>query len=166
MRDPKGEHIGRALEQHRRSLGVTIEQMTDATEVDSITLRAIEVAPEPTDSKLRVWWTVLDKALTEDQRNRDTRPAARREQFYTTDADEALFNAAVRRRPGVYWWWGSARTARGTGAVCYLCGTLFHTYDIGRGVTFPVRLSVMRHRADHLMGKIPAINPVQKGSTL
>lgn len=148
--NPEGTHIGHQLARHCEVLGVSmVDLIAVAGEGSSPELGWITECRELSVDRIRRFHFLMTEAIA--------RKAARprlsvpfREQWFTTRNDGALHQGVLDKGRRTAWWWGAARTERGTGAYCYVCEQLIHAYDLGRGVTHPVRLAVMRHRAQHI----------------
>lgn len=150
MRDTPTYHVGRALVRHRLALGVERDAMIrHAGPGMDHQVRWIENAACPSVLRLD-WWHYTMIEAYEALDDPPPVPAGQREQWWSDEIDTDLWHAASLRRRTVSWWWAPRRAPQGTGALCYLCDTLIHPYDIGRGVTRPVRLAVMTHRATHI----------------
>lgn len=151
MADYRAEpvHVGRRIAAHREELGVTLDEMKRQVSVPKVhSLLRAERAERPQVYDIEVHHQAMIACWVESE----TAPAmqlARREQWYATGFDADLWNMAKIISPSVTWWWGVKSADGVRGAWCHLCSILIHSYDVGRGVTRPVRLSVMHHRFEH-----------------
>jgi len=150
------EHVGRALLARRQLVTVSLEDMGRAAGPGNIPdIRWMENAPEP--SHRRVCWHYGWVATVAQERNTwRTLPYARRQQWYDTDLDLALTEAAKATAVQRDWWWGQGRLQGRRGAVCYVCAVWIYTYDVGRPMSNPARDALMAHRATHTLAGIPA----------
>lgn len=142
-------HVGAAIKAHREFLGVPLDEVKRRVSVARVhgVLR-VERARRPAVADIETHHQAMIACWVESE----TAPAvqlARREQWYATEFDTDLWNLAKIISPSVAWWWGVKSGDGVRGAWCHLCGFLIHSYDVGRGVTRPVRLSVMHHRFEH-----------------
>lgn len=142
-------HVGYALRMHRELLGLTRADVVRAIRPDQgFDAAWTENALDP--SELRVRW--YHDAVLRAYEAKDTKvdiPFGQREQWWCTELDQMLWRAVLQTRRGVHWWWAPRKTPRGSGALCYLCDQLVHTYDLSSGATHPMRCAVMRHRNTH-----------------
>lgn len=143
------EHVGHALRVRRELLGVTLDEMIEssgyATKFD---LKWTESAPAPTMARVRYFDATL-RTVAQGLLAWLTLPYAQREQWYDTDLDEALWREAMRAHRKISWWWGATKSRGQTGAWCYLCEDMVHSYDAGRPMTLTARGAIMAHRATH-----------------
>ena len=142
-------HTGLALSLHRENLGVTLLEVISAAGGEHEgELRKLEASRR------------LDPALIERHHKplilawqasnpRVNAVMGMREQWYTTPADWALWDAAKALRPTVAWGGGARRDVAPAGAWCYVCDAPIHRYDVSRGLTMRGRLTVMTHRYGH-----------------
>ena len=144
-------HIGRALTAHRESFGIErAELMANCAPGEDNYLRWTERAAKPSILRINWWHYLFSMAL--ENKDMPVAPAVGwREQWWANEHDTRLFQQATRERKGVQWWWSPRRTDDGNGALCYVCGNLITTFDVARPVTPPVRISVMEHRAAHII---------------
>jgi hypothetical protein len=148
--NPERLHIGRQLAAHRTALGVSAEAMASVDKGHSLMeIGWTEGADMPSVLRIRRWHWIMIEAYEALAHPADA-SVPFREQWFTTRHDQLLHRHVMAAGRRSAWWWGAARTPRGAGAFCYYCNTLIHAYDLGRGVTHPVRLSVMNHRAEHV----------------
>ncbi|HEX3513850.1 MAG TPA: hypothetical protein VHT26_07615 [Trebonia sp.] len=152
-------HVGELLAGHREALGITQAQL--ATELGP---RGIHVARHIEASALPAYGEVEDhhQALLEVfPLYGGTRPMslARREQWWATAADAAMWQRAAEANPPVQWWWGTRGLTGERGAYCNLCQSMIHGYDSGRGMTRRARIAVMDHRLKHVNALIENDNP-------
>lgn len=143
-------HIGNALAQHCALLGVAMKDLIKVAGADSgVELSWVLGAHDLSVERLRRFHYLELEAY-----QRSEHPAkvtgAIREQWFTTRNDASLYRQVLAKGRRSAWWWGAARTERGTGAYCYLCEQVIHTYDLTRGITHPGRVAVMAHRGRHL----------------
>lgn len=144
-------HIGRALINHREGFGVTLADLiANAAPGEDNYLRWTERAARPSVLRLN-WWHYLFSMALENKEMTVTPAVGWREQWWANEHDTRLHTQAMRERKGVQWWWQPRRTSEGNGALCYVCGDLIHLFDVARPVTPPVRVSVMEHRAQHII---------------
>jgi hypothetical protein len=158
------EHLGAGVKAHREMLGVPFDALKAYVSVGRVHgLLRVESAARPAVAHIEIHHQAMLMAWVESE----TAPGvqlAKREQWYANEYDEGLWVAAKALNPAVTWWWGVRSQDRARGAWCHLCSALIHSYDVGRGVTRPVRLAIMNHRFDHYTGS-PRVNPgQQKGS--
>lgn len=148
--NPEHVHIGRALREHRDALGVTESAMAAAGGEGSRQelMWMVQAAQLSVLRIRRFHWLLIEAYEALDPPVRA--PGPLREQWFTTRHDQVLHHQALGSGRRTAWWWGASRTPRGAGAFCYVCSTLIHPYDLGRGATHPVRLAVMNHRAAHV----------------
>lgn len=144
-------HIGRAIVAHREQFGITAADLiVNCGPGEDNYLRWTERASRPSMLRLN-WWHFLFSMALETKELTVSPAVGWREQWWANEHDTALFQAATRERKGVQWWWAPRRTSEGNGALCYVCGNLIHLFDVARPVTPPVRISVMEHRAQHII---------------
>lgn len=160
--NPERIHIGRALREHRNRLGVSDQDMLTANaEIGMLDVRFAENA-QNTSLRMIRWYHDQVIVAYQASAQHPENSIGEREQWWTTRFDYQLWDAAISRHRGVFWWWNPRKTPRGTGAYCYLCDTLIYTYDIGRGVTHNVRLAVMEHRAEHYLSARPGTQSTER----
>lgn len=148
--NPEHTHVGRALQKHAEALTVTMGMLERfAGPGGKSELEWSIAAHDLSVLRIRRFHWVLIEAF-EHLDNKPPTSMGFREQWFTTSNDQVLYHNVLASGRRAVWWWGGARTERGSGAVCWLCNELIHTYDLGRGVTHPVRLAVMNHRAKHI----------------
>ena len=153
--NPEHIHIGRALKEHRNTLMVSDQDMIKVhTGGAMLDVRFAENAQNASLRVIRWYHDLVIQAYQSSTRSDET-SIGEREQWWSTTFDYQLWDAAISRHRGVFWWWNPRKTQRGTGAYCYLHDQLICTYDIGRGVTHNVRLAVMEHRAEHYLAARP-----------
>lgn len=142
-------HVGKAIKAHRELLEITFEQLVASDDrSDTKTLAFAERAPLPSIEVVERHHRALIDAVEIKGPTRITQKC-RREQWWTTDLDMELWRRASDLSPAVVWWWGIRLKSGERGAWCYLCRSLIHGYDVGRGVTAAARKAVMDHRMDH-----------------
>lgn len=151
MDDPyEDARVGAHLREHRTYLGVEREEMIgDKPRTDWAALRFVERAQRPASHLVEAHHAALMAAYVGAENARPV-TLARREQWYATAADKALWDRAMEGNPRVSWWWGIASTPGARGAFCHLCTELIHGYDVGRGLTARARYAVMNHRLMHI----------------
>lgn len=148
--NPERAHIGKALDAHRIALGIHEAEIRQfAPEFDAAELAWLYSTLEPSILRIRRFHYALMEVY-ERLPTPTAVPVPFREQWFTTRHDQLLHSNVLMSGRRTAWWWGARRTERGTGAYCYVCDTLIHPYDLGRGVTHPVRFAVMQHRAGHV----------------
>ena len=157
MDDPyEDARVGAHLREHRTYLGVEREEMIgERPRTDWAALRFVERAQRPASHLVEAHHAALMAAYVGAPGARPV-PLARREQWYATPADKALWDRVMEDNPRVSWWWGVTRNTASRGAFCYLCNTLIHGYDVGRGLTARARYAVMDHRLRHITNTIAA----------
>jgi hypothetical protein len=142
--------VGAHLRAHRERLGVARSELiaayTDGSDQD---VRFAERAEHPALRVIERYHTALMAAYV-GAPGRFVVPLARREQWYATEADTALWQQAMQASPAVVWWWGVRSQTSPRGAWCHLCNTMIHGYDVGRGMTARARKAVMAHRLQHI----------------
>lgn len=154
--NPERVHVGRQLELHYRHLGISDGEMEQALGNGSaIELKWMVGAVDLSILRIRRFHFAMIEAY-ERAATRIEQPVPYREQWFTTVRDNQLHDQVAAGGRRTAWWWGASRTQRGAGALCYVCDVLIHPYDLGRGVTHPVRLAVMNHRAQHVAQLIGA----------
>lgn len=142
-------HVGRALKAHRELLGIDLVQMYRARPMGAaFDIRWCESAQKPSAQRIRWYHDTLITAYTAAGSEADV-PFGRREQWWDTALDRLLWQDALEIRRGVHWWWAPRQLDGRMGALCYLCTTMIHTYDIKSGATHPMRVAVMEHRDEH-----------------
>lgn len=155
---------GAHLRAHREALGLTRPDLYAAAHHQhDETLRWTERAEHPALHLIEAHHAALIDAYAAAPAPVPV-PLARREQWYTTDADQVLWRAALARQPRVSWWWGVRSDAAPRGAYCHLCQAMIHGYDVGRGMTRRARRAVMAHRYQHVTGRLTPAGE-QIGST-
>lgn len=143
-------HVGALLGGHRVQLGVTVEQLGKALgRRGANQVWNIENHPLPPYEQVEHHHQGLIEAYLTCG-NAKPVGLARREQWWATAADMALWQYAATENPPVNWWWGTRNGAEGRGAWCNLCAELLHGYDSGRGMTRRARIGVMAHRLRHI----------------
>lgn len=142
--------VGASIKAHRSALGVLLSDLINEAGPGSETiLRHVERATRPAVHLIEQHHTALMAAYVTGGHTPAV-PLARREQWYANEHDTALWIEASRINPRVSWWWGVRSNAVPRGAWCYLCESLIHGYDVGRGMTKRARKAVMAHRLEHL----------------
>jgi hypothetical protein len=155
-------HVGHLLKGHRDALGVTVEQLGRELGRRGTAI-AFHIEHQATPSYAEV--EHHHQGLIEAYLTAGTpKPIglARREQWWATAADMALWQAAAAENPPVNWWWGTRSGADGRGAWCNLCSLIVHGYDSGRGMTRRARMGVMAHRLEHVNALITTDSPILK----
>lgn len=157
MAEPVHEHVGRALRARRVALGLTLRDLIHtAVDVAAFDLKWTENAPEPSVKRVHYYDSLLRRTAL-DLDAWKAMPYAQREQWYDTDLDDALWHSAMVASRRVSWWWGASKSRGMTGAWCYLCENMVHTYDAGRPMTHTARCAIMAHRGQHpVVGIKPA----------
>jgi hypothetical protein len=164
--NPERLHVGRALKAHRELLGLSPDQLLAVAPANSgHDVRWCERAANLDEQVIRWYHNIAMDACK--LAGAGTQLAfGQREQWWTTAFDDQLWHRAMIERRGVYWWWAPRATPRGTGALCYLCDSLIHTYDIKNGATHPMRAAVMTHRCGHHAARRTPEHTTMKGTTL
>lgn len=144
-------HVGVAISAHRIALGVRLRDVITAAGVGMDTaIKFVESAKRPSPAMIERHHAALMAAYVTAGTTTDVQ-VPRREQWWATEQDVALWHASLTAWPSVRWWWGIRRDAEGQGAYCYVCSSMIRTFDVGRGVTGPVRRAVMDHRYGHII---------------
>lgn len=143
-------HVGVAIMAHRMSLGVELRDLIAAADTGrDLDIKFVEAAKKPSVTMIERHHAALMTAYLTAGTIPDVQ-VPRREQWWTTREDFALWHTVLETWPAVRWWWGIRRGEDGAGAYCYVCSGYLRTYDVGRGVTGPVRRCVMEHRHQHI----------------
>ena len=80
------------------------------------------------------------------------------------DADDDTLTLRGRRlHPTCAFWWGRVIVGARVQAVCYVCGAIMTTFEGKWPVTDGARLTIKRHRAQHLATLRPSI--LARGAT-
>lgn len=165
MADPyphEDTHVGALLAAHRTVLGITQAELATTMGPRGLhVVRHIEASPLPVYGEVEDHHQGLmecfplyggPKAMS----------LARREQWWATTADIAMWQAAAEANPPVQWWWGTRGVTGERGAYCNLCNTVIHGYDTGRSMTRRARTGVMTHRLKHVTALTDTGNPFLK----
>jgi hypothetical protein len=155
-------HIGRLLAGHREAMGISQTQLGRelghrgtyrAQHIENQALPAYEEVEEHHQGLIEAFMVAgSPKGYS----------LARREQWWATATDLAMWQAASEINPPVVWWWGTRGTTGERGAYCNLCQALIHGYDSGRGMTRRARLGVMAHRLRHIHALTDTGTPIIK----
>ena len=155
-------HVGALLAGHREQLGLTVEQVgAELGRRGTSQVWNIEHLPRPDYAQIEHHHQAVLEAFVHGG-NPKPIGLARREQWWATAADMALWQAAASLNPPVNWWWGTRSAAGERGAWCNLCQELLHGYDSGRGMTRRARMAVMEHRLRHINALMTTNDPALK----
>ena len=166
MSEPYGAevpHVGTAIAGHRIALGVQLRHVIEAAGPGTDTqIKFVEAAKRPSPDMIERHHAALMAAYTAHGTTADVQ-VPRREQWWVTPEDVALWHGALIDYPSVRWWWGIRREQGGQGGYCYCCSEMIRTFDVGRGVTAPVRRAVMDHRYQHIVNLRKSVGTSSKG---
>lgn len=157
--------VGAAIMAHRIALGVSFgELVTAGGPGTDQTFRFVERADHPSILMIERHHAALMQAWPAATGGRRVQ-LPRREQWYATEEDMGLWHRAMATSATVGWWWAARNEQERRGVLCHLCSEIVHGYDVGRGVTAPVRKAVMAHRMIHITELRAALADAQKEST-
>lgn len=158
-------HVGSLLADHRDALGISKAELGKCMGPRGLAVaHKIELHPLPAYGEIEDHHAALMEAFP---LYGGPKPAslARREQWWATAADMAMWQHAAEANPPVQWWWGTRGGPGERGAWCNLCNRMIHSYDTGRGMTRRARVQVMAHRLLHVRALTEAANPYLKENT-
>lgn len=158
-------HVGKLLAGHRDALGLSVEQLgAELGTRGTNQVFNIEHHHQPSYAEIEHHHQGLMEAFVHAGTPKPI-GLARREQWWATASDMALWQAAAEANPPVNWWWGTRNGESGRGAWCNLCSELIHGYDSGRGMTKRARMGVMTHRLLHIHALITTESPILRAGT-
>lgn len=153
MDDPyphEDAHVGKLLAEHRDAIGISLAELASCLGKHGLRVaHKIENHPLPSYGEVEDHHQALLECFPL-YGGPKPMSLARREQWWATAADVAMWQAAAEANPPVQWWWGTRGLTGERGAYCNLCQSLIHGYDSGRGMTRRARIAVMHHRLKHI----------------
>lgn len=159
------DHVGKAITTHRIALGVQLRHVIEAAGPGTDTvIKFVEAAKRPSAEMIERHHAAMMAAYTAHGTTTDVQ-VPRREQWWATVEDVHLWFSTLTGWPSVRWWWGIRRGEDGAGGYCYVCSQMIRTFDVGRGVTAPVRRAVMQHRFEHIIEARESASLTAKGSS-